>query len=73
MERVFGPWFNNTDTKKLNFRRKTCRSVTLSTTNPILNDLRSHPDCLTGKSPATNRMSHGKILYIKKITKECIS
>jgi len=38
--------------------RKICPSAILSTTNPILNGLGLKPG-LRGKSPATNRLSHG--------------
>jgi len=39
-------------------RRKTCRSATLSTTNPTWTDPAVNP-CLRGERPATNRLSHG--------------
>jgi hypothetical protein len=39
-------------------RRKTCPSVTLSTTNPTWIDLDAKPG-LGGERPATNRLSHG--------------
>jgi hypothetical protein len=38
--------------------KKTCPSVTLSTTNPTWSDMSSNPDSRCGK-PATNRLSHG--------------
>ena len=45
-------WLNVTD------RRKTCPSVTLSTTNLTWSDTGSKPG-LRGDGPATNRLSRG--------------
>jgi hypothetical protein len=43
-------------------REKTCRSATLSTTNPTWTDPGSNTS-LRGETPATNRLSHGTALY----------
>ena len=49
------PWCNNIDGRT---RRKTCPSVTLSTTNPTWTGLGSNP-VLHRKRPSINHMSHG--------------
>jgi hypothetical protein len=43
-------------------RRKTCPTVTLSTTNPTWIDLVANPG-LRGERPATNDLNHGTALY----------
>jgi hypothetical protein len=46
------------ENRSIRTRRKTCPSVTLSTTNPTWTDPGSNPG-LRGERPATNRISHG--------------
>jgi hypothetical protein len=57
--------------ENLRTRRKTCPSVTLSTTNPTWIEPGANP-VLRGERPATNDLSHGtaktcKILQFKNI------
>jgi hypothetical protein len=54
-------------------QRKTCLSVTLSTTNPTWTDLSTNPG-LCGEKPATNHLSYGtanQLIYIKLSTESC--
>jgi hypothetical protein len=46
---------------KRSIRAKTCRSATLSATNPTRTDPESNPG-LRDERPATNRLSHGTAL-----------
>jgi hypothetical protein len=51
-------WWNENWQGKLKHSEKTCRSATLSTTNPTLSDLELNPGRHGGKL-ATNRLSYG--------------
>jgi hypothetical protein len=53
--------WNEIDRVKPKYSGGTCRSATLSTTNPTWTDLGSNPG-LRGERPATNRLSHGTAL-----------
>jgi hypothetical protein len=54
-------WWNDIDRENRRTRRKSCPSVTSSTTNPTWIDPVANPG-LRGERPATNRLSRGTAL-----------
>jgi len=60
-------WWNDTDKGKQKYseKKKTCPSVTLSTTKPTQMDLRPN-SCHRGEKPAINHLIHGTAVSKQK-------
>jgi hypothetical protein len=63
-DKKMGQWWNDTDRgKPKNLEKNLSQCATLFTTNPTWTGPGANPD-LHGEKPVTNRLSHGKDMYI---------